>query len=153
MVAQRTGSSSSFDVEYPGAPLLPHVVEERRARACQHILAAYRLDDPIHVRSTSAAQTVQRALIFFSKLEWVALLTLVGLSIFERPVWCIQLQDTITTGYPCQTPMYPGWGHAFLGLWTAFTWEFCCLGVLFLFLCGHLFAGAPCPPLAMHPTP
>jgi hypothetical protein len=136
---------SDTDMQYPGTPLLWEHVDERRARACQHILAAYMTSDPIHIRRTPAARRVQKAIGWLSNFEWISLLGLVALSVFERPVWCIALQVEHGGTYPCDTDDYPGWGHAFLYLNEAFLWEFICLATQLLFLGAHVFAGVhPC---------
>ena len=114
---------------------------DRRARACQHILAAYTTEAPVYIRRSVAARNVRKILNKLIRLEWLAVLLLVCLSIYERPVWCVEMQNKTHGTYPCETSEYPGWGHKFMSLQRAFTWEFSCLAVLLLFLAGHIFAG------------
>ena len=136
---------SSRNLQYVETPLLPSnhtTFDERRARACQHVLAAYSLEQPVYIRQSRAARAVRKIVSRLSKLEWLSLFALVVLSIFERPVWCIEGQDDTTGAYPCESTDYPGWGHEFASLNKAFACEFALLAVQLLFLAGDLFAGA-----------
>jgi Ion transport protein len=137
-------AADSGHIEYVSAPLLHSRVSipDRRARACQHILAAYTSEQPVYIRRNRAARVVRKVVSKLSKLEWLSLLLLVCLSVFERPVWCIEGQNGDDGSYSCEGSDYPVWGHAFLQLDQAFTWEFSLLAVQLVFLAGHVFAGA-----------
>eukprot|EP00892_Ulva_mutabilis_P000676 jgi/Ulvmu1/10609/UM065_0065.1 len=114
--------------------------EDRLERACQHILAAYKQVSPVYVRSTFAARCVNSFVHKLRPMKWAAILFLVLLSVYERPVWCLK-KDKIDGDYACDTTFYPGWGHTYLSLDMAFTWEAVCLLLLSLLETGHAFAG------------
>jgi hypothetical protein len=118
-------------------PLL-HQFHERRKKACQHILAAYTGQATAHLRPTCAALCTQRILSQTRSIEWLFLLALVSLSIFERPVWCIQLGGNPS---PCETSKYPGWGHTYLPIQSAFFFEAVCLMVQFTYTAADIFTG------------
>lgn len=114
--------------------------EDRLERACQHILAAYKQVSPVYVRSSFAARCVNSFVHKLRLVKWAAVLFLVLLSVYERPVWCLK-QDKVDGQYACDTKLYPGWGHTYLSLETAFGWEAVCLLMLSLLEIGHAFAG------------
>lgn len=125
--------------------LLPTLTRNRRTRACQHILAAYTAEEPVHVRPTLAALRVQRLVNRARNLEWAFLLLLVSLSVFERPVWCIRPQGHREHAAPCETDLYPVWGHQYMESSSAFAFEAVCLAVQLVFAAAEIFAGAtPC---------
>jgi hypothetical protein len=114
---------------------------ERRERACQHILAAYTSEQPVYVRRTGMARRINWLVHRFRTLKWLAILFLVALTVYERPVWCIR--NRLADGrYPCDTKLYPGWGHKYMTLADTFAWEGACLLTLLSFEAGHIFAGA-----------
>lgn len=114
--------------------------EDRLERACQHILAAYKQVSPVYVRSTPAARRVNWFVHRLRSLKWGAVLCLVALSVYERPVWCLK-KDQVNGEYACETVLYPGWGHKYLSLNAAFGWEAACLMLLSMLEIGHAFAG------------
>lgn len=120
-------------------------VYDRRGKACQHILAAYTTQEPVYIRPSRAAKLVRKIVAVGRHVESLSLLCLVFLSIFERPVWCVEHQDLNTGVYPCETTDFPGWGHKYLSIKRAFAWEFGFLGIQLLFLAGHAFAGVHAP--------
>lgn len=133
--------TDSFVVHSGSRAVSEHLQDEDRLeRACQHILAAYKQVSPGHVRSTYAARCVNACVHKLRYVKWAAVLFLVLLSVYERPVWCLR-KDKLDGQYACDTTLYPGWGHTYLSLKMAFTWEIACLLLLSLLELGHLFAG------------
>lgn len=114
--------------------------DDRLERACQHILAAYKQVSPVYVRSTAAARRVNWFVHRLRYVKWVAIMILVALSVYERPVWCLK-KEMVDGKYACDSELYPGWGHKYLSLVTAFSWEAACLCLLSLLEVGHIFAG------------
>lgn len=76
-------------------------------------------------------------------VKWTALLSLVALSLWERPVWCIRASHAAGkhAPFPCDTDTFPGWGHKYMSVVESFIFEAVCLVVLLAFEAGHLFAG------------
>jgi hypothetical protein len=135
-------SDASFDEECDAhASLMCMSDVERREKACQHILAAYTCEEPVYVRHTQNARRINLIVHKLRSLKWLAILSLVVLSIYERPVWCIRKGKSPDGKYLCDTPMYPGWGHEYMGLTQAFAWEAAGLLVLLVLESGHTFAG------------
>ena len=114
--------------------------EDRLERACLHILAACKQVSPVYVRSTPAARLVNWFVHRLRSVKWGAVLFLVALSVYERPVWCLK-KGQVNGEYACDTILYPGWGHKYLSINAAFSWEAACLLLLSLLEIGHAFAG------------
>ena len=96
------------------------------------------------MRRSSAAKHVNWLVYRLGVVKWTALLSLVGLSLWERPVWCIRARHAAGphAPFPCDTPTYPGWGHTYMSVVESFVFEGVCLAVLMAFEAGHFFAGA-----------
>ena len=142
---EQTPLATLEDDDHLDEDLLPTLTRDRRTRACQHILAAYTAEEPVHVRPTTAALRTQRLVNRARNLEWAFLLLLVSLSVFERPVWCVRPRGHRQDAAPCETDLWPVWGHQYMESSTAFTFEAVCLAVQLLFAAAELFAGARAP--------
>jgi hypothetical protein len=95
------------------------------------------------VRPSKAARSVNWIVYRLGAVKWTALLCLVGLSLWERPVWCVRTHHAGGSQgpYPCETAVYPGWGHKFMSAEVTSMIEGGCLATLQAFEFGHWFAG------------
>lgn len=105
--------------------------------------AAYTREEPIFVRRSLVARNVNWLVYRLGVVKWTALLCLVGLSLLERPIWCIRAKHAKgpDASFPCDTAFYPGWGHTYMSVVESFMFEGVCLVVLLAFEAGHWFAG------------
>lgn len=114
---------------------------ERRRVACEHVLAAYKNEEPVYVRHSKAAALVAWWVGRLRFLKWVTVFGLVLLSCFERPVWCIRQQHADGV-YPCDLPEYEGFRQGYFYLNDAFAIEGLLLTIVLILEAGQSFAGA-----------
>lgn len=129
---------------FASQPLLfPNIlsVEHRLGVACEHILAAFKNEEPVYVRRVVPALYVNALVHRLRWLRWTVVFILVNLSFFERPVWCEKLKSAEGV-FPCDLLTYEGFRLGFLPLRTAFTIETICILILALLEAGHTYAGA-----------